>query len=784
MSGMYRRENLPAPEAYYIGQGLTLKGSGVERKALCPFHDDRNPSMRINLETGQYICYACGTGGDVVKFHMDRHGMNFIDAAKDLGAWAGNGQAHNSPDVIAAREKWEREQAENAKKRADEKTKAQAEAAQIAQRIFQAAKRAAPDQQYLVKKGISPTDTLREITTTEVTAILGYHPQTDEEPLQGRLLIVPVKVGNELSTVEMIDGTGKKSAVWRGNKTGGYWATQKLPDGDKDGLTLLVGEGVATVISASTCTEDIGIAALTHTNLVRVATMLRGRFPQAKITILADRGIGQASAVAAAQEVGGFVAIPPEAAGVKDFNDLHQLKGSTATKAAIEGALPVPKEQEEGDLQGMDSQDWPAPLAEQAFYGLAGEIVKDIEPQTESDEAAVLLQVLAAFGALVGRGPHVRVEGDEHHANIFVLIVGDTAKARKGTSWSRVRELFSAANDWPNVVHGLSSGEGLKWAVRDRLTKMERSEKTGFVDEIEVDPGVSDKRLLVVESEFAQVLRQCARAGNTLSSTIRCAWDGIPLQSLTKNDPVKATGAHIGIIGHITADELRAELTQTDSANGFANRFLFMCSRRSKYLPFGGRPMSADLISRFASRLAAAAGKARQMTALEMDEAAKEIWSAVYHDLSEGQPGMYGAVTARAEAQCLRLALVYALLDESNEIRPEHVMAALAVWQRASHSARTIWKANLGDPKADDIHRALLRANPDGLSRTEISRLFNRHESTERIGAALELLRSRGMAIFQKTPTKCAPEERWFAVSAKQANKAKEGAYQAAAGGR
>jgi len=46
-----------------------------------------------------------------------------------------------------------------------------------------------------------------------------------------------------------------------------------------------------------------------------------------------------------------------------------------------------------------------------------------------------------------------------------------------------------------------------------------------------------------------------------------------------------------------------------------------------------------------------------------MTPAARAIWQAVYPELSEGSGGLHGSVTARAEAQCIRLALVYALLD-------------------------------------------------------------------------------------------------------------------------
>jgi hypothetical protein len=417
-------------------------------------------------------------------------------------------------------------------------------------------------------------------------------------------------------------------------------------------------------------------------------------------------------------------------------------------------------------------KEWPEPLSPEAFHGLAGDLVRQIEPQTEADEAAVLLQILVSFGALVGRGPHVRVEGDEHHGNLFALIVGDTAKARKGTSWGRVKEIFSKvvpamgessfSSGWPKVVDGLSSGEGLKWAVRDRIVKMEADGAT--ITEVETDPGVPDKRILVMESEFAQVLRQCSRAGNTLSSTIRSAWDTGNLQTLTKHDPVVATGAHISIIGHITGDELRAELTQTDSANGFANRFLFMCARRSKLLPFGGEPMAPGLISSFVSRIALAAAKARNLGPLEMDPSARQIWSAVYEQLSQGNGGLFGAVTARAEAQCLRLALLYALIDGANVIMSPHILAALAVWKRAETSAKYIFGSTIGDPRADEILHALRKAGPAGLTRTQVSSLFGRNLDSGRIGVALELLKTRGMSKCELRPTKGAPMEVWTCI--------------------
>ena len=386
-----------------------------------------------------------------------------------------------------------------------------------------------------------------------------------------------------------------------------------------------------------------------------------------------------------------------------------------------------------------------------------------IEPVTESDPAAILMQFLVAFGVLVGRGPFYRVEATQHHANLIVLLVGETAKARKGTAWDRVRRPFELIYGWKPHVSGLSSGEGLKFNVRDPVEETKTNKHGELVTEI-TDNGVEDKRLLVIESEFASVLRAVQRQGNTLSATVREAWDSGNLRTLTKNDPIIATGAHIAIIGHIVADELRAELTATDCANGFANRFLFVAVRRSKLLPFGGEELDDGEMQALVARLRERAELARTRGRITMTPAARAIWSAVYAELSEGSGGLHGSVTARAEAQCIRLALVYALLDGADCIDAPHLQAALAVWAYCDATAKYIFGASLGDRTADEILRRLQQAGDGGLTRTEISDMFRRHLSADRLGAALELLRSKGRARCETISTGGRPTELWRAM--------------------
>lgn len=87
-SSGFARSRLPDPAEYYRAQGLKLIGPGAWKSAICPFHKDSHPSLRVLIENGAFRCMACGaSGGDVLAFHMKRHGLSFTEAAKELGAW-------------------------------------------------------------------------------------------------------------------------------------------------------------------------------------------------------------------------------------------------------------------------------------------------------------------------------------------------------------------------------------------------------------------------------------------------------------------------------------------------------------------------------------------------------------------------------------------------------------------------------------------------------------------------------------------------------------------------
>jgi hypothetical protein len=401
-------------------------------------------------------------------------------------------------------------------------------------------------------------------------------------------------------------------------------------------------------------------------------------------------------------------------------------------------------------------------LNERALYGLAGDFVRAIEPNSEADPVALLGQFLVAFGNCVGPRPHVEIEATKHRANLFCMVVGRSSKSRKGTSWAHVRRMFYRIDQvWVEnqIVTGLSSGEGLIWAARDPDKPKKNAEKSP-VDDGTVE--IVDKRFLVLQSEFARVLKVQRREGNTLSAVLRSAWDAESLSILTKNSPVKATGAHISIIGHITQDELRRDLTATDEANGYANRFDFIFAERSKLLPFGGR-VDEPTLAELANRLILARRFARSMDRVRFSKHARKVWRRSYPELSKEVPGMLGAITSRSEAQVLRLALVYALLDCSRVIRTVHLRAALAFWKYCEQSAAFIFGTSMGDPVADKIWKAL-QDSKNGLTRDEIRELFKHNLHKSRIDEALEALKKSYLITRHRKHTGGRAAERWTAV--------------------
>jgi hypothetical protein len=154
-----------------------------------------------------------------------------------------------------------------------------------------------------------------------------------------------------------------------------------------------------------------------------------------------------------------------------------------------------------------------------------------------------------------------------------------------------------------------------------------------------------------------------------------------------------------------------------------------------------------------------------------------QLWEEEYEQLTADRPGL-GLVTGRAKAQVLRLAMVYALLDQSGTISFEHLKAALEVWRYCQESARHIFGERYGLPLLDDL-LAQLRHHPGGLSRTDLHNAFGGHISSGDLSQALETLRSMGRACQTREESGGRPASRWFACRPEATTGAAERAQKA-----
>lgn len=421
---------------------------------------------------------------------------------------------------------------------------------------------------------------------------------------------------------------------------------------------------------------------------------------------------------------------------------------------------------------GWQPTDWmtpyPRPLAAAAFHGIVGEIVRAFEPQTEADAVSILAPMLVGLGSMLGRTPTTWIGATAHHPRLFALLIGPTS-ARKGTGQDVADAVLGAASPhWRDTLRGvgLASGEGLIKAVRDRVIGREpvRAGKgkdapiTGYQDVI-LDPGVDDKRLMVVEEEFARVLRGMQRDGNILGEVLRACWDGKAMGVMTK-ERVTASGHHIAIAAHITPPDLRTYLADTDKSNGMANRFLYFAVRRARELSRVPR-LDPGQVDYFGGQISAIVEEAmeREDWVIDFDDCAQALWDRSYSQLSRERKGIVNDLCGRAPAQVRRLALLYAALDLADAIELPHLRAAQAVWRYCEDTVACFFGTGTGDPVQDRI-LALLAEQP--RSTTEISNHFSR--KIEALGETLDLMEDRGLIAQEQVKTGGRPRVMWALV--------------------
>ncbi|MFB4306934.1 hypothetical protein [Actinomadura sp. GTD37] len=380
----------------------------------------------------------------------------------------------------------------------------------------------------------------------------------------------------------------------------------------------------------------------------------------------------------------------------------------------------------------------PPRLPDTALYGLAGETVKYTAPYTEASGAAILFTFLASAGTYLGGQPHMFAGDAIHPARLWPLIVGPTSNGMKGTSWNVVTRIIEQTDPAFAAAHtasGLSTAEGLIEQVRD--ANGTDPEADGF------DEGITDKRLMVIESEFAAVLGRARREGNVLSPVLRDVWDGKRLQTMTRKvNALTASGHHISVIGHITPTELIAKLTDSDMAGGLVNRFLPCWSIRSKKLPDGGGT-PPDVLEYLAAGLTRAKDQTRRYGRMQRTPGANRLWHSFYDELTPDDltEGPIAWVSARAVPQVIRLSTAYALLDSAREIDEVHLIASLACWEYVKATVGYVFGGAIGNPDLGKLMEYVDGFGIQGVTRTHIAKdLFRNHKTRAQLDALMDAL--------------------------------------------
>jgi hypothetical protein len=396
-------------------------------------------------------------------------------------------------------------------------------------------------------------------------------------------------------------------------------------------------------------------------------------------------------------------------------------------------------------------------LDEKALYGVLGDWIRYIEPMTEVHPAALLAQGLATFGSLVAAketedaGPGFDVEDQHHTTGLYVLLIGESAKAGKGDSWARVKHLMTVVDPKWHCYSGVQTGEGLIDLLADDQEEEDSTVINGRRVQHKRKGGShgSDRRCFVFEPEFGRTLHTLSRKGNqVLKDVLRELFDTGTTAKLTMQHKQTVSGVTLSFVGHITKPELERDFDPVDAMSGFGNRFLCVHAHRTKSLP-SARSTSGRELAQFIQPLQEAIRFAQKAPEdFGWSEEAWQLWCDVYPGLTQKHPNeMVDALSARGRPLVRRMSICYALTDCSDRVELPHLEAALALWAYHVQTIEYVWGSRLGNRDADSLIRALTE-HTAGLSATQITQdIFKGRISGEALRSLVKYCQSRGFNI-------------------------------------
>jgi len=385
------------------------------------------------------------------------------------------------------------------------------------------------------------------------------------------------------------------------------------------------------------------------------------------------------------------------------------------------------------------------------FACYLGDIALRLNPTTEADPIGVMASLLGPVGVAIGPGPHLRIGDDLHPLVVWPLLVGRTGIGKKGTAWATARRVITAAAPEfaaCNIHSGLTSGEGLAavFAEDDPDDQPRKPNRTARPARL---LPTDDTRLLDFEPEWAGVMARMRRDGNSLSATLRAAWEGGNLSTLTVTARV-ARQSHIGVMAHITPQEFADKVSLSDMAGGTYNRFLPVFVACSKLLP-GGSVAPDELVTELGTDLAARLDKAAGLGLLGFAADGERAWRRLYLELGThfGDDGPVEQFTSRAGPNCLRVAAIYAALDGTDAITADHLTAAAALIRYSTASARAVFTNNTDQTR---LLAFIIDAGAIGRTKTEITKELFKNKPPTDLPVLLDRLLTSGRIAITERP--------------------------------
>lgn len=400
-------------------------------------------------------------------------------------------------------------------------------------------------------------------------------------------------------------------------------------------------------------------------------------------------------------------------------------------------------------IEDRDPNRAPPVPSQDCLYGLIGHIARAGSENSEANPFAIALHAITFLGCCLGRTVHLQIGDTIHSPIIFSLHVGRSGRGRKGDALSLVRKLHKSIVGKSQAVApglhtgGLSTREGLIYLIHD-----------GYVEGRNEVPPVQDKRLWIIEPEFANVLQQTRREGNTLSPALRELFDSNSLKPATKGNRIGVAEPHVVLSAGITPTELTSGIPVRELLNSFANRIVMISAERLQFTPFP-EPTPKAVVEQLGDRIIEVIEFANKRCSNDADSFQLTLSSGarnLYQDLYTGELAVQLAdekimtLLERRAPVLLRIAMIFAAADLASEIDECHLNAAAAWTRYWADSADYIFAANRSENCSDEITilaeriTKFLSAKEDA-SRTELTvDCFGGHVAKPKLDQALTQL--------------------------------------------